>query len=254
VYLSVVLFPHCSHRVKIPKEPAFDCAPFHLKELTMPTPITDLRVLIVADDPLARSGVATLLAAQPGYTVTGQVPSDADLVATFEVYRPDVVLWDLGWDPTLAPSTELRTNLEQWADLEQAGPPVVVLLPDEAQAAEAWAAGARGLLLREVTAERLVATLSAVAQGLMVLDPTLADALQPSRDLVPTHLEEELTPRELEVLRLLAEGLSNRAIAYQLGISEHTVKFHVNAIMGKLGAQSRTEAAVRATRLGLILL
>jgi DNA-binding NarL/FixJ family response regulator len=65
---------------------------------------------------------------------------------------------------------------------------------------------------------------------------------------------EDLTPRELEVLGLLAEGLPNKAIGLRLGISEHTVKFHVNAVLGKLGAQSRTEAVVRATRLGLILL
>ena len=77
---------------------------------------------------------------------------------------------------------------------------------------------------------------------------------QPYAELDPQPLIESLTPREVEVLKLLAEGLSNRAIAFGLGISEHTVKFHVNAIMGKLGAQSRTEAAVRATQLGLLLL
>jgi two-component system nitrate/nitrite response regulator NarL len=142
------------------------------------------------------------------------------------------------------------------ADLEREDKPlaVVALLPDETSAADAWVAGARGLLLREVTAEQLVAALGAAVQGLTVLDPTLADALRPIGDLAPAPLAEELTPRELEVLQLLAEGLSNRAIAYQLDISEHTVKFHVNAIMSKLGAQSRTEAAVRATRMGLILL
>jgi DNA-binding NarL/FixJ family response regulator len=89
---------------------------------------------------------------------------------------------------------------------------------------------------------------------LIALDPALADVVQPSRDLLPQPPAEELTPRELEVLQLLAEGLSNKAIAYRLDISEHTVKFHVNAILGKLSAQSRTEAVVQATRLGLIIL
>jgi DNA-binding NarL/FixJ family response regulator len=78
--------------------------------------------------------------------------------------------------------------------------------------------------------------------------------LAPATPLPEPLLVEELTPRELEVLRLLAEGLSNKAIAQQLDISDHTVKFHVNAIMSKLGAQSRTAAVVQATRLGLIVL
>jgi DNA-binding NarL/FixJ family response regulator len=203
-------------------------------------------VLIIASDPLTRAGLATLLADQAGCSVSGQVSEDADLEVALDVYRPDVVLWDLGWTPAPA--------LERLADLAQAAPPVVALLPDEAPAAEAWAAGARGLLPRNVSPEGLAAALAAVVQGLVALDPELADALQPSPDLSPAPLAEELTPRELEVLQLLAEGLSNRAIAYQLDISDHTVKFHVNAIMGKLDAQSRTEAAIRAARLGLILL
>jgi DNA-binding NarL/FixJ family response regulator len=130
----------------------------------------------------------------------------------------------------------------------------VVLLADEAQAAEARLAGARGLLLRDTGAERLATALAAAAQGLVVLDPSLAASLLASRDPSSSTLVEDLTPREQEVLRLLAEGLPNKAIALRLGISEHTVKFHVNAVLGKLGAQSRTEAVVRATRLGLILL
>lgn len=207
---------------------------------------TELRVLIVADDPLARAGLATLLAEQPECEVTGQAPRDSDLDVALEVYQPDVMVWDLGWDPALA--------LERLADLGDDGPPTVALLPDETHAVDAWTAGARGLLLREVTGERLVTALRAVVQRLMVLDPALAGPLRPSGDLAAAPLAEELTPRELEVVQLLAEGLSNKAIAYQLDISEHTVKFHVNAIMSKLGAQSRTEAAVRATRMGLILL
>jgi two-component system nitrate/nitrite response regulator NarL len=208
--------------------------------------LVNLHVLIVADDPLARAGLATLLTDQPGCTVTGQVPGETDLATALAAYRPDVVVWDLGWDPDSA--------LERLADLGEAGPPVVALLPDETYTSDARTAGARGFLLREVTAESLVTALMAVAQGLMVLDPALADTLTPARDLAPEPLIEELTPRELEVLRLLAEGLPNKAIAHRLGISEHTVKFHVNAIMSKLGAQSRTEAAVRATRMGLIIL
>ena len=87
-----------------------------------------------------------------------------------------------------------------------------------------------------------------------MLDPGLAAAVKTIVDNPPLPPAEPLTARELQVLRLLAEGLANKAIAQRLAISEHTVKFHVNAIMGKLGADSRTEAVVRASRLGLILL
>jgi DNA-binding NarL/FixJ family response regulator len=142
------------------------------------------------------------------------------------------------------------------AELRETGLPVVALLPDEAHASEAWTAGARGLLLRQTDAEKLEAALLAVSQGLVTLDPSLTAAIMPTPDFAehPPPPTEALTPRELEVLQLLAEGLPNKTIARRLDISDHTVKFHVNAILSKLGAQSRTDAVVRATRLGLILL
>jgi len=212
----------------------------------MSSDVAELRILIVADDPLARAGLATLLSSQSTCQVTGQVPVDSHLTALLSVYVPDVVVWDLGWTPA--------TSLDYLADLAASGKPIVVLLPDDAHAADVWSAGARGLLLRDADAERLIATLRAVSQELIVLDPGLSDVAQLHLELNPAPPIEKLTPRETEVLKLLAEGLSNRAIAFELGISEHTVKFHVNSILGKLGAQSRTEAAVRATQLGLILL
>lgn len=222
----------------------------------------DLRVLVVADDPLVRAGLAALLAGQPECTVVGQVAREANLSDVAAVYRPDVVLWDLGWEPMPDPSTSLRAgpsplqeaDLERLSELADDGLSVVALVTDGGQSADVWTAGARGLLLRDAGAETLVAALLAVARGLVALDPALARNALSIREQLPERLVEELTPRELEVLHLLAEGLPNKTIAYQLGISEHTVKFHVNAVLGKLGAQSRTEAVVRATRLGLILL
>jgi two-component system nitrate/nitrite response regulator NarL len=205
----------------------------------------DARVLIVASDPLARAGLAILLSAQPGCAVVGQVAGDADVAAGLAIYRPDVVLWDLGWDASL--------NLERLAEQADDLPPVVVLLPDDTYAADAWAAGARGLLLREAGATALVVAIEGAAQGLAVLDPALAAAVLRARERPPGFAVEALTPREQEVLQLLAEGLSNKVIARRLGISEHTVKFHVNTILGKLGAQSRTEAVTRAIRMGLLL-
>jgi DNA-binding NarL/FixJ family response regulator len=107
-------------------------------------------------------------------------------------------------------------------------------------------------LLRDAETEAIVAALSAAAQGLRVLVPTLADALGAGALPAGSPAIEELTVREREVLALLAQGLPNKAIAQRLAISEHTVKFHINGLMGKLGAQSRTEAVVLAMRLGLV--
>jgi DNA-binding NarL/FixJ family response regulator len=190
--------------------------------------------------------LAALLVDQSGCDVVAQVSGGAELLAEIATYEPDVILWDLGWDPVPAPTTQL--------DLSDIPIPVVALLTEEAQAAETWLAGAQGLLPREASAEDLTSALKAVGQGLVVLDPTLAPSLLPNRDQGQEALVEALTPRELEVLQLLSEGLSNKIIADRLDISQHTVKFHVNAILGKLDAQSRTEAVVRATRLGLIIL
>ena len=110
----------------------------------------------------------------------------------------------------------------------------------------------RQVLLRDANEERLTAALVAVAAGLVVISPSLIGVL--AREDAAESAAIDLTPREVEVLSLLAEGLTNKAIAHRLTISEHTVKFHVNAIMGKLDAQSRTDAVVRATRQGLIAL
>lgn len=202
---------------------------------------SDLRVLIVADDPLARRGLALLLDDVPGCTVVA-ASSSQDPPAG----GADVIVWDLGWDPPDGLALEGVTGFSTAV-------PLVMLLPEGFDPAAVQAAGVMGYLRRDLDAERLAAALVAAAQGLVVLDPEYALALLPE-SAAPLEFSEALTPREHEVLQLLAEGLSNRAIGHRLGISEHTVKFHVNAILGKLGAQSRTEAVVQATRLGLILL
>jgi DNA-binding NarL/FixJ family response regulator len=216
---------------------------------------TNLRVLIIADDPLVRAGLAMLLADQPGWMVVGQAASEADLLATVDAVQPDVLLWDTGWNP--------GASLDRLAEATELRQPIAVLLPDDTFVAEAWSAGARALVRRDAEPARLAAALTAIIQGLAAIDPNFISAMTVVTGGEATSglehpgsasMLEELTPRELEVLRLMAEGLPNKTIAHRLGISEHTVKFHVNAILGKLGVASRTEAVVRATRLGLILL
>jgi DNA-binding NarL/FixJ family response regulator len=121
------------------------------------------------------------------------------------------------------------------------------------QARDALAAGARGVLSRDRLEQELLASLQAVSLGLIVLDEAFAEGLL--RPAAPADaLVEPLTARESEVLQLLAEGLTNRALGERLGISEHTAKFHVNAILGKLAARSRGEAIAQAARLGLLVL
>ncbi|MDH3604680.1 MAG: response regulator transcription factor [Candidatus Tectomicrobia bacterium] len=213
--------------------------------------ITPLRVLVAADDPLARGGLAALLAGQSDCVVAGQIAASTDILSDVDVYRPDVVLWDVGWEAEHGVS---GSHPEALTALQDAGYPVVMLLPDRNLVTDAWALGMRGLLFRDADADRLIASLQAVGAGLAVLDPELAMSLLPPAPLDSAAKDHVLTSREQEVLQLLAEGLPNKSIADRLRISDHTVKFHVNAIMSKLGAQSRTDAVVRATRQGLLLL
>lgn len=215
----------------------------------------DTRVLIVADNFLARTGLSALLSAQANVIVVGQVSGGETLSDDIDVYRPDVLIWDLGWTPK--PAIERLSALVE--EMSGGQPlPVLALVPDETYAAEVAAliglARAGGVLLRDVEPDLLVSALSPIANRLLVIDAALSQVVLPSSEAAPEPPTEALTPRELDVLRLLAEGLPNKVIAHSLNISDHTVKFHVNAIMSKLNAQSRTEAVVRATRLNLITL
>jgi len=204
-------------------------------------------VLVVSADPLARSGLATLVAGRPELVLCGEAgPREAAALASR--VRPRVVLWDLG--------ASSRPGFGADA-LEQAleggrGAPAVVLVGEPEQAGAALRAGARGALSRGAAPELITAAIACAAQGLLVLDPDLAGGF--IRAPEAAEGSEPLTPREREVLALLGQGLANKAIATRLGISEHTAKFHVNALLAKLGVESRAEAIVRAARLGLLAL
>ncbi len=206
--------------------------------------MSDVRVLVIADDPLARAGLASLLATQAGLVVAGEAAGDALLDSGPLSEQTDLVVWDLGWDP--------ERGLEEMAQAPLGVVPLVALVASEADGATALALGAHGALSRDTPPEALAKALMAVAHGSVVLDPALADALLRTEETTPTPLPEPLTPREVQVLFLLAEGLPNKLIAERLDISENTVKFHVNAVLGKLSARTRTEAVMRATRLGLV--
>jgi len=224
--------------------------------LTLPYPVPrmmkeleGLRIVVVSDDPLARTGIALLLGGSEGLTVLDPVGVDDDWSEPGEEgdeEEPDAAVWDLGLGA--------RSGLERLRALGPAAPPVVAIVADAVDAREALAAGARAALPRNVDGERLAAAVRAAVQGLVVLDDSFAAALLRDAPTPPADLPESLTPREAEVLQLLSQGLANKSIAQRLGISDHTVKFHVNAILGKLGVQSRGEAIVQAVRLGLVAL
>jgi DNA-binding NarL/FixJ family response regulator len=192
-----------------------------------------------------------LLADLPDADVVGQVAVAADLMAQLAAYQPEVVVWDMGWDMDRGAP---RTPLDDLVEVCESGYAVLVLLSDDAHLSAVWTAGARGVLRRDHAADTLAAALVAVQRGLVVLTPEFATAQLTLRAAAASAPGEAPTPRERDVLHLLAEGLPNKTIADRLAISEHTVKFHVNALMGKLGAQSRTEAVVRAIRLGWLAL
>lgn len=208
--------------------------------------LDDIRVLIIGESPLARTGLAAILSSQPGLLVIGQAAPDPELVSALLTYQPDVLAWDFGWDAA--------AGLEVLAEVRDTAPPALVLVSDAGAARDALSQGARAVLMQDASGDLLASALLAIVHGLVVVHPDML----PSTLLAPAGESaspaDALTPRELEVLTLVAEGLANKAIASQLGISDHTVKFHINAVMNKLGAQSRTEAVVRATRLGLIVL
>jgi DNA-binding NarL/FixJ family response regulator len=131
--------------------------------------------------------------------------------------------------------------------------PLLALLADSSLTPSVWQAGVRAMLPRSAPIATLVSALHAAANHLVILDPASATSVLVPANGLPDALE-TLTSREQEVLQLMAQGMANKSIARALAISEHTVKFHVNAILGKFGAQSRTEAVVMASRAGLVLL
>jgi DNA-binding NarL/FixJ family response regulator len=199
-----------------------------------------MRLLVVADDAVSRAGLRALAEAA-GFAVIGESPAE-DLPGPAED-EADALLWDLGSSGALEALRGVSTRV-----------PVVAVLWGEEQAKDALAAGARGVLRRDGLEERLAPAVQAAVAGLVSIESSLAEALAAPRGRIGTEIVEPLTPRESEVLQLLAEGFTNRRIGERLAISEHTVKFHVNSILGKLGAQTRGEAIAQAARLGLLLL
>ena len=211
-----------------------------------------IRVLIVAASPLILAGLQSLLA-DSGVDIVGSAADLESLAKQLDDLEPDVLLVET--------SAEARQAFVDEMAGEEIfrGYPVVVLAQSmpPGWVSEALRAGVRAVLPSEVSAEQLRAALEAAAVGLVVVHPSEVSAVLPAPAALSSpvrELPEPLTPREREVLQMISAGLGNKEIAGRLSISDHTVKFHVASILGKLGASSRTEAVSIGIRHGLVLL
>jgi DNA-binding NarL/FixJ family response regulator len=208
-----------------------------------------IRVFLADDHPVVRQGLRTFLDSRDGIEVIGEAGDGDTAVAAVERLRPDIVLMDLVM-PGLGGVAAIRHIHERVPDTR-----VVVLtsFASDDQVIPAVQAGAAGYLLKDVEPTGLEAAIRLVHEGEALLDPQIAGRVMeevarpsPGSDL------SSLTPREREVLRLLARGLSNRELAETLVVSEKTVKTHVSSILMKLGVHDRTQAALLAVREGLV--
>jgi two-component system nitrate/nitrite response regulator NarL len=206
-----------------------------------------MRILVVSSNRLAQAGLGAMVEQAEGLEVVAAIsPQEAvDAVARL---GPEAALIDAeaGESVALALVERLRR--------EAPGLHLAILADTASVAADAVAAGAAAVLPLDITPAALAAALAATAHGLAVMGREMAAGLAPPAPEVDETMQplERLTPREGEVLQLLARGLTNAEIGNRLGLSEHTAKFHVGAVLGKLGARSRAEAVALGARLGWI--
>jgi DNA-binding NarL/FixJ family response regulator len=225
--------------------------------MTAPSPV--IRLVVADDHQVVRTGFATLLDTQPDFEVVGTAVNGSEAVRICRELRPDVVLMDVRM-----PGTDGIEATRQLAGPGEDGPRILILTTFDLDdyVYDALCAGASGFLLKDVTAERLFEAVRVIAAGEALLAPAVTRRLisefsriRPRQATPPTALAalRELTPRETEVLRLIAEGLSNPEIAARLVVTEETVKTHVSRVLAKLGLRDRTQAVVTAYESGLVV-
>ena len=213
-----------------------------------------LRVLLVEDETLVRQGIRKLLELESRIEITAEAGDGEEALRLISEVRPDVVLLDVRM-PKLDGLGVLRALQEN-----PEAPPCLVLttFDDRALTLEAIREGAKGFLRKDVSLAQLVGAIETLAAGGTFLQPALTESLMKGMDSRPPlsgpapALMESLTPRETEVLRLMAAAYTNREIADALGTAEGTVKIHVSNILGKLGARDRTQAVLRSLEMRLL--
>jgi DNA-binding NarL/FixJ family response regulator len=212
-----------------------------------------IRVCLVDDQTLVREGIRSLLDLADGIEVVGEASDGEEALDVIAATAPDVVLLDLRMPRLdgLGVLTALRWRGPVPATL------VLTTFHDDEAVLSALAAGARGYLLKDVTLADLVAAIRTLAGGGTMVQPAVTAALlrrigEHPADFDRLDRPQSLTPREVEILRLLAGGYSNREVAHALCLSEGTVKNHVSNVLSKLGVRDRTRAVLRGLELGLI--
>jgi len=211
--------------------------------------VDTIRVLVAEDHPIVREGLRTLIASEPGMALVGEAADGIEAVAKARALRPDVILMDL-----MMPR---MSGLEAIGEIKAGQPEVSILVltsfAEEDKIFPAIRAGALGYLLKDSSPEQLLRAIRDVHRGEPSLHPTIA--LKMIRELDHPASQERsaspLTDREIQVLKLVAQGLTNQEIADRLVISEWTVRTHVRNILGKLHLANRTQAALFALREGL---
>ena len=219
--------------------------------------MTAIRIVVADDHQVVRAGFAGLLGTQPDFAVVGTAGDGAEAVRISRELHPDVVLMDVRMPGTDGIEATRQLAVGPAGD----GPRVLILTTFDLDeyVYDALCAGASGFLLKDVTAERLFEAVRVVAAGEALLAPTVTRRLigefarlRPHTAAPPTSRLTALTPRETQVLKLVAEGLSNPEIAARLVVTEETVKTHVSSVLSKLGASDRTHAVTLALKRGII--
>jgi DNA-binding NarL/FixJ family response regulator len=203
-----------------------------------------IRIMVVDDHPLLRDGIAALLAGQPDLELVAQASNGREAIEQFRRHAPDVTLMDLQMPE--------MTGIDAIVAIREASPDARVIVlttySGDVQVLRALKAGARAYLLKNLLHKELLTTIRAVHAGQKTMSPSVA------AELADFSGDEALTPREIEVLRLIASGLANKEIAAQLSITEETVKSRVKNILMKLRANDRTHAAMIGLRRGILQL
>jgi DNA-binding NarL/FixJ family response regulator len=205
-----------------------------------------IRVFIADDQLLVRQGIRALLELNPNITIAGEAQDGSETIDRVGSSQADVLLLDI--------RMPVMSGLDVLRNLGGQLPPTLVLTTfDDAETTlECIRAGARGFMLKDVSYEQLVHAIEAVAAGQTVFQPAVTQRLLRSRPPAAVDGVEKLTARELEVVRLMAGGYSNKEIAHALGTAEGTIKNHVSSILAKLGARDRTRAVLKALEAGLL--
>ena len=204
----------------------------------------EIRIMCVDDHPLMHKGISALIESQPDMTIVGAVSKAGDALGSFREKRPDITLMDL----RLPDGNGIDTMISILEEYPEARIIILTMFEGDVEIQRALKSGACGYILKNMPEEDLLQVIRYVHSGKKRLHPVIAANLA-------DHLgEENLTPRETEVLQLISEGHSNKKIGNRLCISEETVKGHVRNILGKLSANDRTQAVSIAVRRGIIYL